>query len=167
MTTLLYAAYGSNLHPTRIGERAPSSKLVGTTSVQGRGLRFHKRSNDGSGKCNIVVAPESIYLAVYELNISEKQGLDRIEGLGRGYEEQQLEVAEFGRCFAYVASQESVDESLVPYSWYKKLVLLGCEYHGVPETYVHAIRNVAETGDSDGERHAKNMALVGRMVNGT
>lgn len=105
-------------------------------------------------------------MAVYELKRSEKLKLDRIEGLGRGYDEQQLEVAGFGSCFAYIASRESVDESLVPYSWYKKLVLLGCEYHGIPDTYVHVIRNVAEVGDMDKQRHAKNMQLARRIANG-
>ena len=49
---LLYFAYGSNLHPTRLGDRAPSVELVGTAVLEGHALRFHKRGADGSGKCN-------------------------------------------------------------------------------------------------------------------
>jgi hypothetical protein len=33
--TVLYAAYGSNLHPLRLAARAPSAALLGTCALPG------------------------------------------------------------------------------------------------------------------------------------
>ena len=45
---MLYAAYGSNLHPARLSRRAPSAEFVGTALLPGWELRLHKRGQDGS-----------------------------------------------------------------------------------------------------------------------
>ena len=50
--TLLYFAYGSNLHPERLRERVPSAESLGVARLEAHVLRFHKRGRDGSGKCD-------------------------------------------------------------------------------------------------------------------
>ena len=51
LARIISLAYGSNLHPFRLTHRVPSAKLLGVVSVPGKRLAFHKRSDDGSGKC--------------------------------------------------------------------------------------------------------------------
>ena len=46
---LLYAAYGSNLHPGRLQKRVDSARLEGTAFVADLSLTFDKRGVDGSG----------------------------------------------------------------------------------------------------------------------
>jgi hypothetical protein len=157
---MLYAAYGSNLHPVRFARRLPDSRFRGTGTVAGRKLRFDKRSQDESGKCHIATGTGPIHVAVYELNGDERTELDRIEGLGLGYASETIDVPGFSECFTYKASRSHIDEDLQPYTWYKELVLVGCEYHGFPADYIATIRSTAAIADPDAERHAMNMRIV-------
>lgn len=166
---MLYAAHGSNLHPVRLSLRLPGSRFLGTGVVAGRKLRFHKRSVDHSGKCNIVEGDDRIYVSVYELSEEEKMKLDAIEGVGSGYSVETIDVPGFSECLTYVAAATHIDEALRPYSWYKELVLAGCEALGFPEGYVTMIRNIGAIDDPDEQRHATNMGIVEKLrlsVNG-
>jgi len=157
---MLYAAYGSNLHPLRLSLRLPESRFQGTASIAGQRLCFHKRSRDQSGKCNIVAGDGSIHVAVYELGGLERAELDQIEGKGSGYGVETLEVPGFGECFTYVATASFIDDELRPYSWYKELVLVGCEALDLPKDYIKGIQGIVAIDDPDLTRHANNMKII-------
>ena len=157
---MLYAAYGSNLHPLRLSLRLPKSRFKGTAAIAGLKLCFHKKSKDQSGKCNIVAGDDSIHVAVYELGGTEKARLDQIEGTGSGYSVETLDVPGFGECFTYVATASYIDDELHPYSWYKELVLVGCGALGLPRDYVKRIQGIVAIDDPDLTRHANNMKIV-------
>jgi hypothetical protein len=87
MKNVIYFAYGSNMLTPRLRHRAPSSVLLSTASLPQHRLRFHKRSKDGSGKCNAYPtadASDAVYGALFEIPQEEKRKLDRTEGLGSG-----------------------------------------------------------------------------------
>jgi hypothetical protein len=140
---------------------------MGKATVAGRALRFHKRGNDGSGKCNVIPAGGEIYVAVYEIAAHQKPKLDEVESLGTGYRIETLEVADYGECFTYVANATHIDESLKPFSWYKGLVIVGCEHLRFPRHYLEKIAAVESWEDPDRERHAQQMMIVHRARNGT
>ncbi len=162
-----YAAYGSNLHPHRLRIRVPSASLVGVAVVPDWQLKFHKRSKDGSGKCNVIESDESVFFALFDIDARQKNDLDRAEGLGFGYEQRSIEIQGFGECFSYVASDSHIQEGLKPYSWYKDLVMVGLEYHEAPEEYLTLIRATAHRMDLDEARHRQNMQIVVEARNGT
>jgi len=92
---MLYAAYGSNLHPVRLRKRVPSAELMGFAVVANWELRFHKRGSDGSGKCNIAAAAgDSVCFAIFKIEPLERSLLDKVEGLGHGYDEPTLAIPE-------------------------------------------------------------------------
>lgn len=155
-----YAAYGSNLHPFRLRERIASATFVETSFVPGWSLRFHKRSIDDSGKCNIVSGGTGIYVAIFDISTADKAVLDKIEGLGSGYNEISLAVPELGECMSYSAEDSYVDDSLVPYEWYKELVLIGAHTHGFPASYIDRIAVVNSRKDPNPHRDAKNWTTV-------
>ncbi len=163
MNVVRYAAYGSNLHPVRLTERLPSARLVGPGFLPGRTLEFHKRSVDASAKCTIVPGGEGVYVAVYEVSAADKRHLDEIEGVGRGYSDEVVDVPGFSDCATYVAEPTHLDDWLKPYHWYRELVLLGCRYHGFPESYVARIADIASATDPDVARNAVNAALIERI----
>ncbi len=166
MGNILYAAYGSNLHPIRLSERVPSAKFLGKGILNKKVLRFHKLSKDGSGKCNIVNDDkQNIYLAVYKIDPSEKLLLDNIEGVGYGYRTEEVKVAGFGTCFTYIAQESHIVDSLNPYTWYKELVLVGCINLEFPPDYIERIRDVEADVDIDKQRHSKHMQLVANAKN--
>lgn len=158
--TLRYAAYGSNLHPARLQLRTPSARLLGTSLHNNYSMRFHKRSVDGSGKCGLFRGSTGVHFAVYEMSVDDKLALDDIEGTGSGYEQIEIELDGFGECFTYSPSLSHVDSDLVPYDWYRELVVLGCREHGFPQDYVNSISRTGAVTDPDEQRAALNWRLA-------
>ena len=169
VTLIHCVAYGSNLHPFRMVQRVRSAKPIGVVPMPGKRLAFHKRSRDGSGKCLFFEpggAHEIMYGVVYEFDAAEKGELDALEGLGNGYNEQLVAVPLNGKtyqAYVYVAASTHIDASLVPYDWYKEMVLLGARYHGLPAEYVAKIEAVASVVDPNPERAEKNERVLVNM----
>lgn len=161
--TLVAFAYGSNMLTGRIRERCPSVTVLGIAELHGHELRWHKRSQDGSGKCNFVQTNDAtavVYGVLYEIPVGEKLALDRAEGLGKGYEEMNAEVAFRGAPrTASIYCATDVDPSLKPYTWYKALVVAGAEEHNLPNTYIERLVATVAMEDPDRERHADNWQL--------
>ena len=162
-----YAAYGSNLHPLRLSERISSAKLIGTSFLPDWSLRFHKRSLDKSGKCNIVSGSSGIHVAIYDISIADKTTLDKIEGLGTGYVEISLAVPDIGECKSYAAEDSYIDNTLDPYDWYKELVLIGARAHNFPVEYIDKIDAVIARQDLDSRRSADRWKTVEKVRVGT
>ena len=79
----------------RLRQRVPSAKRVGAFSLYGHDLRFHKKSNDGSAKCDAFEtrsARDYIIGALFHISEKEILALDRAEGLGFGYEKKTIDV---------------------------------------------------------------------------
>lgn len=146
MTALMYFAYGSNMLTARLRERCASAQPLGTATLPGYVLKWHKRSKDGSGKCDIIksgVGEAAVHGVLYEIPFHEKVMLDRAEGLGYGYEQIEIEVSQGERSIsavAYVAT--SVDSTLRPFDWYHAHVVDGALEHGLPAEYIAGLRSV-------------------------
>ena len=169
MDFLYYAAYGSNLHPLRLRRRVPSATSIGTCRIDGWAVRWHKRSNvDGSGKCNLVRSTDasSAFLAVYRITPRDRSELDRCEGLGQGYDQIDLELPGFGRCFAYAAAGSHIDDSLLPYDWYREMVVLGCRANGFPAAYTAQLARQAALPDSNRRRRRRQWTIVEELRSG-
>ncbi len=155
-----YAAYGSNLHPLRLSERIASAELVTTGFLAGRSLHFHKRSQDGSGKCNIMTGSEGVHVAIFDISTEDKTMLDKIEGVGQGYLKVELDVPDVGLCASYEAAATHIDDSLLPYDWYRELVLLGARAHRFPEAYIDAITAIPCRKDPNEGRRDMNRRTI-------
>lgn len=162
---MLYAAYGSNLHPVRLVRRTPSAELLGARFVPGWQLTFHKRSPDRSGKCMVTPCGSGIFVAVYDIDEAEKQVLDEIEGVGNGYRDDRINVPDFGRCRTYLPQDDWIDTTLRPWDWYRDLVWLGCRYHGFPAAYCDAIASVTAPFDPDSGRRRVNEHIIAALGN--
>lgn len=164
---ILYFAYGSNLHPSRLRARVSSAQPVTTGFIDGRSLRFHKKSRDGSSKCDMPPAQRPgarIYGALYSIEVCQKRRLDQVECAGAGYAEVSLAVmTDYGpiEAFSYVAQSAFIQESLLPYHWYKRLVVEGATFHRFPESYIAAITAVPSKQDPRPERAEENLRVLG------
>jgi hypothetical protein len=164
MSTVLNFAYGSNMLWRRIAERVPSARPVERAVLHGYALHWHKVGRDGSAKCDIVrsqLPGAAVHGVVYELSAAHKHLLDEAEGLGRGYDEQEVRVerpSAVVSAWTYVAT--SKDPSLLPFSWYKALVIAGAREHGLPVGYVQGLLSVPATEDPDAARSSLHWALA-------
>lgn len=156
-------AYGSNMPAARLRERCPSARAIGIAELPGYDLRWHKRSSDGSGKCDIVFsdAGVSVFGVLYEIAAAEKADLDRAEGLGYGYEEIDIKVHCGGEPLTAKAYRATdTDSALRPYTWYRALVIAGAKEHRLPAAYIAGLESVPADEDADRTRHEERMALI-------
>ena len=145
-------------------ERTPGVRLLGTACLPDWSLSFGKRSKDESGKCTLQPGTDGVHFAIYTMGTDDKNVLDAVEGLGNGYDEIRLEIPGYGECFSYIAQDAFVDESLVPYDWYRAFVLAGARFHGFPDHYVRRIEAVPALPDPDPERRAAQWALADKVI---
>lgn len=152
-----YFAYGSNMLEERLQapNRVPDAKFLSTASVRGYELLFHKRSDDRSGKCNMVKTgseEDTVHGVVFEVPDNQLETLNRAEGLGHGYNHNYnipIRLADGTKMnmLAYVADPSAIDDALTPYEWYRKLVVAGAEQHRLPEHYINDLRAVPASKD--------------------
>lgn len=106
----------------------------------------------------IGAATAEVWGSLFTLDPSEKPALDAAEG--SGYYEVMVEVESLDgrrrRARMYRAREERWDPGLRPYRWYRDYVVAGAEYHGLPESYVQAIRSVPVKEDPDRGRARMN-----------
>jgi len=162
-TTRLIFAYGSNMASPRLRARTPSARPIGIGQLKGHALRWHKRSVDGSGKCDAMVASgsDTVWGVVFEIDAMEKPLLDAAEGLHHGYDEKMAEIVmEQGTVRATLYCATDLDPSRRPYTWYKNFVVHGAKEHGLPEHYVRTIEAVEAIPDPDVDRGAENARIL-------
>lgn len=147
-----YFAYGSNMSEKRLQKRVPSAKRLGKYYLKSHQLRFHKASEDGSAKCDAYCTdnPEDIIIgALFEMNESDRAYLDKVEGLGLGYDEKYVSVisdtAEEVTALIYVATH--INNNLKPYTWYLNHVVIGAKETGVPDEYLTSIETTSAIAD--------------------
>ena len=163
---ILYFGYGSNLCTQRLEARVSGVTLVTRAWLNGYELRWNKRGKDGSGKCSISVSEQSdtvVHGAVFSLSDDQKGRLDRVEGVGFGYNEIGV-VVESGdgprSAVTYIARAAHIDDSLGPYRWYRDLVISGAEALLLPADYIDGLRGVVGHDDPDPEREARNRRVL-------
>jgi gamma-glutamylcyclotransferase (GGCT)/AIG2-like uncharacterized protein YtfP len=151
---VVYFAYGSNMSTARLRKRMPSCERLGTATLPGYALRFHKRSRDKSAKCNAFASGNNntVIGVLFSFDPAERAKLDEAEGVGAGYERATVTVInEKGRrrkVLTYLATPDYIDDSLKPYGWYKDFVLAGAREHGLPPEYIaDYIESVEATDD--------------------
>jgi len=165
---VIYFSYGSNLLPQRLQERVGVATFLEVGWLPDRRLAFQKIGRDGSAKCDAAEDASSesrVWGALYEVDRDGIGRLDEVEGVGRGYLRRALVVMTgYDRIptEAYIAQPAFVDSELLPFGWYRDLVLAGARFHGFPTAYCEAIAKVESREDPDRLRSAVNRRIVGR-----
>jgi gamma-glutamylcyclotransferase len=162
-----YFAYGSNLWQPRIERRVGKVNALGRACLRGHELRWHKRSSDGSGKCDIVLAKGGeVYGVLYELPDASVASLDLIEGVGRGYERIAVVIDIAGRQVTATTYRATAMTKLLPYDWYKELVVAGARLHALPGEYIGQLECQRSQRDANDVRAAGERSQLGRGTSG-
>jgi hypothetical protein len=127
-------------------------------------LCFHKKSIDGSSKCDAFETGSDhdvVWGVVFNIPKSEKLALDKAEGLGSGYNQKEVDLitpsGERISAVTYYADETAIAEGLSPYTWYKEFVLRGAREHGLPSEYISSsIDSISATIDIDPARNRRN-----------
>lgn len=160
-------SYGSNMLGLRIKNRIDSYSIIGTGYIDNHSLRFHKKSKDESGKADayyLSTLEEKVWGVIGEIDEKSKNILDRIEGLGMGYNQKEVTVHMSDeisiKALIYVADIDFIDPELKPYGWYKKFVIHGSLENSLPEEYIRKIEKVESIFDNNEERRDKNIQII-------
>lgn len=162
---MLCFSYGSNMSRRRLQARVPSARFVAVAELAEHRMLFHKRSRaDGSAKCDAEYTGREgnrVIGVVWEIAEEEKGDLDRVEGLGYGYDEKIVDVTtEQGeRLSAQVYVATDIDPTRVPYRWYWEHVRIGARENGLPADYIEWIEGVSVAEDQQPERHHHELAI--------
>jgi len=148
----------------RLQARTPSARRLGCYTLVEHSLRFHKIGVDGSGKCDALYtgdAGDLVHGVLYDIERSEKWRLDEAEGLGYGYDEQEVAVRGAGGELHVAVTYRAirVDAALRPYSWYRHHVLVGAREVGLPPAYLRQLEAVECIEDVDRERDGRERAI--------
>jgi hypothetical protein len=164
---IVYFAYGSNMFTPRLRFRVPGCSVVGRADLRGHALRWHKRSKDGSAKCNAMAGRpgdvvKGVLLAVPGSQLAD---LHKAEGRGYGYRDVLVKVRDAQNneveALTYLATADYIDETRRPYTWYWDFVLSGAGEHALPKAYVDAfMQGIVCDRDPDPERERAERAKV-------
>jgi gamma-glutamylcyclotransferase len=161
--SLPYFAYGANLHPGWLRQRAPCAAQLGPGELQGYRIRFHKRGRDGAGRSNAWHTGEAgdrLPGALYRLAAED---LDRLGAAGAGYHAEEVLVQTAAgplTAIAWCADPEEIEDGLRPWDWYLALIRAGAEMHGLPGPYRLWLESVPVCVDPDRERAARALAVM-------
>jgi AIG2 family protein len=160
-----YFSYGSNMSIKRLKSRVASAKKVGIGILDMHELKFHKvGQKDDSGKCDVSETGEpehAVHGVVYHIPEHEKPELDRIEGVGHGYEVKDVLIklidGSLIKAFTYYATH--IDSLLRPLDWYKEHVMIGVQENNFPEDYVQVLEAVEFDEDPDEKRRDRELSI--------
>ena len=151
----------------RLRERCKSARFRGVAVAYGYTLVFNKKSKDGSGKATIAKNGNDgsgVYGALFKIDLNERKCLTRAEGgdynrndkfvVTRIDNNQKLTVT------TYVAKQSAIEENLVPYDWYKNLILAGAWQGKFPDTYIARLKAIESIPDPCPQRLGRKEALA-------
>jgi gamma-glutamylcyclotransferase (GGCT)/AIG2-like uncharacterized protein YtfP len=139
----LYAAYGSNLDPSRMSERCPHSPLRGTGWLLGWRLTFGGEEHGWDGALATIVEDplDQVFVAVYDVTGKDTELLDGWESADSGlYRRTRVRVATLlGAQVAWAYVLDAYEGGL-PSASYLGILAAAAEAADAPADYVAALR---------------------------
>jgi hypothetical protein len=139
----LYAAYGTNLDPTRMGERCPHSPLQTVGWLLGWRLTFGGEDLGWDGAMATIVEDplEQVFVAVYDVTRDDESKLDLWESADTGlFRKTKVRVSTLnGEVVAWAYVLDAYEGGL-PSASYLGILADSAEAADAPDDYVSALR---------------------------
>jgi hypothetical protein len=139
----LYAAYGSNMDPAQMLDRAPCSPMAGTGWLVGWRLTFGGEDLGWEGALSTIVEERGsqVFVVLYDVSPLDEKLLDRWEGAELGlYRKLRLRVHTLeGSVLAWLYVLDAYEGGL-PSARYLGVVADAAEAAGAPTDYVEDLR---------------------------
>lgn len=142
-------SYGSNMDPSQLQQRCPNWDGSGLAArVDGWRWGINKIANAGNGQdyAGITQDPEAhCWGVVHHLSRSDRQILDRREGIATGHYRHQIVTVKTSKgeifaALAYVPEPAFTEEGLWANSEYQRRILNGAAHWGLESTWCSALR---------------------------
>jgi gamma-glutamylcyclotransferase (GGCT)/AIG2-like uncharacterized protein YtfP len=139
----LYAAYGTNLDPARMGERCPHSPLRTTGWLAGWRLTFGGEEHGWDGALPTLVQDpfEQVFVALYDVTPEDAKLLDELESADSGlYRKTKVRVSTMnGEEVAWTYVLDAYEGGL-PSALHLGVLADAAEAAAAPDDYVAALR---------------------------
>jgi gamma-glutamylcyclotransferase (GGCT)/AIG2-like uncharacterized protein YtfP len=140
----LYAAYGSNLDPERMADRAPHSPLQGNGWLEGWRLTFGGEDVSWEGPLGTVVEDPGhrVFVGLYDVHPLDEKVLDEWEGVAIGlWNKIRVRISTLdGDVTAWIYVLNAY-EGGVPSARYLGMLAEAAEAGGAPDDYVAELRD--------------------------
>lgn len=163
MTELVFA-FGSNMCSGRLAAYEVTPLGARGALLKRHKLSFRKRSQDGSGKADVVPSRSRgahVWGVLYEV---DAQGLARLDDGEQGYQRRRAQVllrnGRRARVWIYVSAPNQRDESLHPYTWYKRFLVEGAKEHRLPKGYIALLEGIIAIQDPNRKRDRRKRTLT-------
>ena len=143
----LYAAYGSNLDPRQMLQRAPHSPHLGTGWLRGWRLTFGGEEIGWEGAVATLAEDPSasVFVAIYDLTRQDESALDEWEGVNANlYSKIRVRVDTLSGvqlCYVYVLNSF---EGGNPSKRYLEIMLNAALEAGAPSDYIDMLKGYGE-----------------------
>jgi len=137
-----YAAYGSNMDPRQMAERAPHSPMTGVGWLAGWRLTFGGEDLGWEGALATLVedAGSSVFVVVYDLTPQDERRLDRWEAALGLYRKVRIRVATLdGEALSWLYVLDAYEGGL-PSARYLGIIADAAAAAGAPDDYVADLR---------------------------
>lgn len=139
----IYAAYGSNMDPEQMLQRAPHSPVAGTGWLAGWRLTFAGEDLGWEGALATVVEDRDtqVFVVLYDMSPEDERSLDRWEGAELGiHRKLRLRVQTMeGSTLAWLYTMDAWEGGL-PSARYLGVMADAAYAAGAPEDYVYDLR---------------------------
>jgi len=134
MSTKLYAAYGSNINSTQMGNRCPCSRYYGSGIIKNYELQF-KGNPENSYATISKSSGSSVPVVIWCITDSDEKSLDKYEGHPAHYQKDMVTVAlENGQVVeAMVYVMDIAKDFGMPSTLYYRTILEGYKEFGLDE----------------------------------
>jgi gamma-glutamylcyclotransferase (GGCT)/AIG2-like uncharacterized protein YtfP len=143
----LYAAYGSNLDPRQMLQRAPHSPHLGTGWLRGWRLTFGGEEIGWEGAVATLAEDlaGSVFVSIYDLTSQDEQSLDEWEGVNtRLYSKIRVRIDTLNGtqlCYVYVLNSF---EGGIPSMRYLEIMINAALEAGAPSDYIESLKKFGE-----------------------
>jgi gamma-glutamylcyclotransferase (GGCT)/AIG2-like uncharacterized protein YtfP len=140
----LYAAYGSNLDPRQMLQRAPHSPHLGTGWLRGWRLTFGGEEIGWEGSVATLAedSSASVFVSIYDLTRQDESALDEWEGVTTDlYRKIRVRVETLNgtqSCYVYVLNSF---EGGIPSARYLEIMIAAALEAGAPDDYIAELRS--------------------------
>lgn len=140
----LYAAYGSNLDPRQMLQRAPHSPHLGTGWLRGWRLTFGGEDIGWEGAVATLAEDvgASVFVSIYDLTKQDEAALDEWEGVTTDlYRKIRVRVETLTgtqSCYLYVLNSF---EGGIPSARYLEIMIAAALEAGAPDDYIAELRS--------------------------
>jgi gamma-glutamylcyclotransferase (GGCT)/AIG2-like uncharacterized protein YtfP len=140
----IYAAYGSNLDPSRMSERCPHSPLRSTGWLTGWRLTFGGEEHGWDGALVTIVQDpfEQVFVALYDVTDEDMAALDELESADSGlYRKTKVRVATMSGSHLALAYVLDAYEGGLPSASTLGIIADAAEAADAPTDYVAELRS--------------------------